>query len=159
MRNKLQIPLLCRREKAGVNVINRSSNPLPQYATQGAAGMDIRAHIPAPVTLQPLERSLIPTGLYIQLPDGYEAQVRPRSGLAINHGITCLNSPGTIDADYRGEIKVILINLSTEPHTIQPGDRIAQMVIQKVEQIEWIEVNAIEESGRGDGGFGHTGRE
>ncbi len=146
-------------KKPVVHVINRSSNPLPQYATPGAAGMDIRAHVPAPVTLQPLERNLIPTGLYIQLPDGYEAQVRPRSGLAINHGITCLNSPGTIDADYRGEIKVILINLSNEPHTIQPGDRIAQMVLQKVEQIEWIEVNAIEETGRGDGGFGHTGRE
>lgn len=121
--------------------------------------MDIRAHLPVPVTLQPLERNLIPTGLYIQLPDGYEAQVRPRSGLAINHGITCLNSPGTIDADYRGEVKVILINLSNEPHTVQPGDRIAQMVIQRVEQVEWIEVNAIEETGRGDGGFGHTGRE
>jgi len=121
--------------------------------------MDIRAYLPAPITLQPLERNLIPTGLYIQLPDGYEAQVRPRSGLAINHGITCLNSPGTIDADYRGEIKVILINLSNEPHMVQPGDRIAQMVIQRVEQVEWIEVNAIEETGRGDGGFGHTGRE
>ena len=121
--------------------------------------MDIRAHVPAPIILQPLERNLIPTGLYIQLPDGYEAQVRPRSGLAINHGITCLNSPGTIDADYRGEIKVILINLSNEPHTIQPGDRIAQMVIQKVEQVEWVEVNAIKETGRGGGGFGHTGRE
>ena len=145
--------------KSVVHIINRSSNPLPHYATQGAAGMDIRAHLPAPITLQPLERNLIPTGLYIQLPDGYEAQVRPRSGLAINHGITCLNSPGTIDADYRGEIKVILINLSNEPHTVQPGDRIAQMVIQRVEQIEWIEVNTIEETGRGDGGFGHTGRE
>jgi dUTP pyrophosphatase len=146
-------------KKPVVHVINRSSNPLPQYATQGAAGLDIHAHLPVPITLHPLERNLIPTGLYIQLPDGYEAQVRPRSGLAINHGITCLNSPGTIDADYRGEIKVILINLSNEPHTIQPGDRIAQMVIQKVEQIEWIEVNAIEETGRGNGGFGHTGRE
>src|SRR3954469_14943690 len=146
-------------KKPVVQVINRSSNPLPQYATQGAAGMDIRAHLPVPVTLQPLERNLIPTGLYIQLPVGYEAQVRPRSGLAINHGITCLNSPGTIDADYRGEIKVILINLSNESHTIQPGDRIAQMVIQRVEQIEWIEVDAIEETGRGDGGFGHTGRD
>jgi dUTP pyrophosphatase len=154
--NSLTLPPV---KKPVIHIVNRSSNPLPQYATQGAAGMDIRAHVPAPITLQPLERNLIPTGLYIQLPDGYEAQVRPRSGLAINHGITCLNSPGTIDADYRGEIKVILINLSNEPHTIQPGDRIAQMVIQKVEQIEWIEVNAIEESGRGNGGFGHTGRE
>jgi dUTP pyrophosphatase len=142
-----------------VPIINRSSNPLPQYATDGAAGMDIRAHIEAPVVLQPLERSLIPTGLYIQLPHGYEAQVRPRSGLAINYGITCLNSPGTIDADYRGEIKVILINLSNEPHTIQPGDRIAQMVIQQVTQIAWIAVTEIEQTARGDGGFGHTGRE
>ena len=121
--------------------------------------MDIRAHIPAPITLQPLERSLIPTGLYMQLPEGYEAQVRPRSGLAIKHGITCLNSPGTIDADYRGEIKVILINLSNESHTIQPGDRIAQLVIQRVEQIEWIEVAEIATTGRGAGGFGHTGHE
>ena len=146
-------------KKLGVRIINRSNNPLPQYATQGAAGMDIRAHIPAPVVLQPLERSLVPTGLYIQLPEGYEAQVRPRSGLAINHGITCLNSPGTVDADYRGELKVILINLSNEPHTVQPGDRIAQMVIQRVEQVEWIKVNEIEDTARGEGGFGHTGRE
>lgn len=146
-------------KKPAVHIINRSSNPLPQYATAGAAGMDIRAHLPSPITLQPLERNLIPTGLYIQLPDGYEAQVRPRSGLAIKHGITCLNSPGTVDADYRGEIKVILINLSNEPHTIQPGDRIAQMVIQQAGQIGWIEVNEIEETARGDGGFGHTGRE
>jgi len=146
-------------KKPVVQIINRSSNPLPQYATSGAAGMDIRAHLSAPVVLNPLERSLIPTGLYMQLPAGYEAQVRPRSGLAINYGITCLNSPGTIDADYRGEIKVILINLSNEPHNIQPGDRIAQIVIQKVEQIEWMEVSAIEVTARGDGGFGHTGRE
>ncbi|TKK70284.1 dUTP diphosphatase [Ilyomonas limi] len=146
-------------KKPVVQIINRSPNPLPQYATAGAAGMDIRAHIPAPVTLQPLERSLVATGLYIQLPDGYEAQVRPRSGLAINHGITCLNSPGTIDADYRGEIKVILINLSNEPHTIRPGDRIAQIVIQKAEQVEWMEVNEIMETARGAGGFGHTGKE
>lgn len=146
-------------KKPVVQIINRSSNLLPQYATSGAAGMDIRAHLSAPVVLNPLERSLIPTGLYMQLPAGYEAQVRPRSGLAINYGITCLNSPGTIDADYRGEIKVILINLSNEPHNIQPGDRIAQIVIQKVEQIEWMEVSAIEVTARGDGGFGHTGRE
>lgn len=146
-------------KKPLVKVINRSSNPLPQYATAGAAGMDVRAHLPAPITLQPLERSLIPTGLYIQLPDGYEAQVRPRSGLAINHGITCLNSPGTIDADYRGEINVILINLSNEPHTIQPGDRIAQLVIQQAEQAEWIAVTEIAATSRGNGGFGHTGQE
>ena len=145
--------------KPVVRIINRSSNPLPQYETAGAAGLDIRAHLEMPVTLQPMERSLVPTGLYLQLPDGYEAQVRPRSGLAIRHGITCLNSPGTIDADYRGEIKVILINLSNEPHTIQGGDRIAQMVIQQVAQIAWEAAVEIEKTTRGEGGFGHTGRE
>ncbi len=132
---------------------------MPQYATPGAAGMDIRADIPAAITLQPLERILIPTGLYIELPEGYETQVRPRSGLAIRQGITCLNSPGTIDADYRGEIKVILINFSNEEQVIQPGDRIAQLVVQRVAQIEWIEVNMLNETGRSDGGFGHTGRQ
>ena len=146
-------------KKPVVHIINHSSNPLPQYATSGAAGMDIRAHLSSPITLQPLERSLIPTGLYMQLPEGYEAQVRPRSGLAINHGITCLNSPGTIDADYRGEVKVILINLSNEAHTIQPGDRIAQMIVQPVSQIEWMEVSEIAATERGTGGFGHTGKE
>jgi dUTP pyrophosphatase len=142
-----------------VNIINRSSNPLPHYATTGAAGMDIRADIKEAIVLQPLERSLVPTGLYIELPDGYEAQVRPRSGLAINYGITCLNSPGTIDADYRGEIKVILINLSSEAHTIQSGDRIAQMVIKPVEQVVWIEVSEIKNTERSAGGFGHTGKQ
>lgn len=120
--------------------------------------MDLMANIEAPVTLQSLERQLIPTGLFIELPDGYEAQIRPRSGLAIKHGLTCLNSPGTIDADYRGEIKIILINLSKEAHTIQPGDRIAQMVIHKVEQVNWEPVTVIEVTERNQGGFGHTGK-
>lgn len=142
-----------------VNIINRSSNPLPHYATGGAAGMDVRADIKEPVSLQPLQRMLVPTGLYIELPEGYEAQVRPRSGLAANHGITCLNSPGTIDADYRGEIKVILINLSNEMHTIQSGDRIAQMVISPIEQVTWVEVSVIGDTERSSGGFGHTGRQ
>jgi dUTP pyrophosphatase len=141
-----------------VKIINESSNPLPAYATAGAAGMDLMASIEKNLTLQPLERRLIPTGLFIELPAGYEAQVRPRSGLAVKHGLTCLNSPGTIDADYRGEIKIILINLSNEPHTIQPGDRIAQMIINKVEQIAWEPVKVIAESGRNQGGFGHTGK-
>ena len=142
-----------------VNIINKSSNPLPHYATSGAAGMDIRAHIEGAIALQPLQRALVPTGLFIELPDGYEAQIRPRSGLAINHGITCLNSPGTVDADYRGEIKIILINLSSEVHTIQPGDRIAQMVIKPFEQVEWIEVNELNKTCRSVGGFGHTGKQ
>lgn len=141
-----------------VNIINNSSNELPAYATAGSAGMDIRANLEAPVTLQPLERSLVPTGLFIELPDGYEAQVRPRSGLAIKQGITCLNTPGTIDADYRGEIKVILINLSNETQHIQHGDRIAQMVISKVAQAELILVQQLNTTIRGAGGFGHTGK-
>src|SRR6478736_3090056 len=120
-----------------INIINTSDNPLPAYATAGSAGMDIRANLEAPVVLQPMERYLVPTGLFIELPEGYEAQIRPRSGLAIKQGITCLNSPGTIDSDYRGEIKVILINLSNEQQTIKPGERIAQMVIQTVEQVQW----------------------
>lgn len=144
--------------KQAIKIVNTSSNPLPHYATSGAAGMDIRAFIDAPVTLQPLERSLIPTGLFIELPEGYEAQVRPRSGLAIKQGITCLNTPGTIDADYRGEIKVILINLSAELQVIEPGERIAQLVIKKAEQIEWIEVDEINVTERGAGGFGHSGK-
>lgn len=141
-----------------VKIINKSLHPLPSYATPGSAGMDLMAYIETTITLQPLERRLIPTGLFMELPLGYEAQVRPRSGLAVKHGITCLNTPGTIDSDYRGEIKVILINLSAEPHTIQPGDRIAQMVINKVEQIGWELVNAIAETERNQGGFGHTGK-
>ena len=141
-----------------VKIINQSANPLPSYATAGSAGMDLMAHIAAPVTLQSLERQLIPTGLFMELPEGYEAQVRPRSGLAVKHGLTCLNSPGTIDADYRGEIKIILVNLSKDPHTIQPGDRIAQMIIAPVEQIGWELVTVIGETVRNQGGFGHTGK-
>jgi dUTP pyrophosphatase len=141
-----------------IKIINQSSNPLPEYATTGASGMDIRASLEAPQTLQPRERILVPTGLFIEIPAGYEVQIRPRSGLAIKQGITCLNTPGTIDADYRGEIKIILINLSNEVQVIQPGDRIAQMVIQKVEKGVWKEVPELEITGRNDGGFGHTGK-
>ncbi len=141
-----------------IKIINQSSNPLPQYATAGSAGMDIMANINEPLKLTSLQRVLVPTGLYIELPEGYEAQVRPRSGLAIKHGITCLNSPGTIDADYRGEIKVILVNLSNEDHVIQPGDRIAQMVIHTVEMIQWEPVKEVTPTSRNDGGFGHTGK-
>lgn len=141
-----------------VNIINRSSNPLPAYATEGASGMDLRANIEQDVELQPLQRELVPTGIFIELPEGYEAQVRPRSGLAVKQGITCLNTPGTIDADYRGEIKVILINLSNEKQVIRHGDRIAQMVVQQVEKVQWAEVQAISETVRNAGGFGHTGK-
>ena len=143
----------------GVKIVNTSSNPLPEYATSGSSGMDIRAHLSSPLVLKSLERTLIPTGLFIELPEGYEAQIRPRSGLAIKHGISCLNSPGTIDADYRGEIKIILINFSAEEHTIHPGDRIAQMVIQRVEKIKWQSVEELEETQRNAGGFGHTGKQ
>ena len=149
---------ICSMPKVKVRIINQSSNPLPEYATEGSAGMDLRANIETPVTLQPMERMLIPTGLFIELPDNYEAQIRPRSGLAVKHGLTCLNTPGTIDADYRGEIKVIIINLSQEPHTIQHGDRIAQMVLAKVEKIKWKAVEKIKSTERGEGGFGHTGK-
>lgn len=145
-------------KKLAVKIINQSNNPLPTYATEGSSGMDIRASITEPITLAPLERTLVPTGLFIELPQGYEAQIRPRSGLAVKQGITCLNTPGTIDADYRGEIKVILINLSNEPQVIQPAERIAQMVIQQVEQVEWLAVETIESTERGSGGFGHTGK-
>jgi len=141
-----------------VKIINESTNPLPAYTTEGAAGMDIRAFLSEPVQLLSLQRALIPTGLFIELPFGYEAQIRPRSGLAIKHGITCLNSPGTIDCDYRGEIKVILINLSGEKQVVQNGDRIAQMVIQKVENIKWKEVKLLSETERNTGGFGSTGK-
>ncbi len=140
-----------------VKVINKSRNPLPQYETMGSAGMDLRADTDTTITLQPLERILIPTGLHIELPIGYEAQIRPRSGLAIKKGISLVNSPGTIDSDYRGEIKVILINLSNDKVTIEPADRIAQMVIAKYEQISWEEVHILADSERGEGGFGHTG--
>ena len=141
-----------------VKVINTSPHPLPHYATEGAAGMDIRANLPEPLVLSPLERFAIPTGLYIELPEGYEAQVRPRSGLALKHGLTCLNSPGTIDADYRGELKVILINLSNEPYTIAPGDRVAQMVVHTVETVAWKTVESMTDTKRSDGGYGHTGK-
>ena len=140
-----------------VKIVNKSNNPLPEYKTVQSAGMDLRAFIAEPIVLKPLERKLIPTGLYIALPDGYEAQIRPRSGLALKNGITVLNTPGTIDADYRGEIGVILINLSDTEFTIESGDRICQMVIQKIEQPEMIEVFVLDETERGDGGFGHTG--
>ena len=141
-----------------VKVINQSANALPSYATEGSAGMDLRANLSEPVILQSLERTLIPTGLSIELPEGYEAQVRPRSGLAIKQGLTCLNTPGTIDSDYRGEIKVILINLSGETQTIQHGDRVAQMVIAKVAKADLIEVQYLNDTLRGEGGFGHTGK-
>ena len=144
--------------KVTIKVINRSENALPQYATEGAAGMDLMADIKEPLQLASLERVLVPTGLYIELPVGYEAQVRPRSGLAIKHGLTCLNSPGTIDSDYRGEIKVILVNLSKDSHTVQPGDRIAQMVIHTVELAVWEPVNEVAVTTRNEGGFGHTGK-
>lgn len=140
-----------------INIINTSTNPLPSYATDGSAGMDIRASLDAPVALQPMQRHLVPTGLFIELPAGYEAQIRPRSGLAIKQGITCLNSPGTIDSDYRGELKVILINLSDSEQVIQHGDRIAQMIIAKTERAELVLVQQLNGSLRGEGGFGHTG--
>ena len=140
-----------------VQVINKSKHQLPAYATGLSAGMDLRANIDSPIELQPLQRALVPTGLFIALPEGYEAQVRPRSGLAIKKGITVLNSPGTIDADYRGEVCVILVNLSSEPFTITDGERIAQMVVARHEQVEWSEVEVLDDTERGAGGFGHTG--
>ncbi|GAB2696560.1 dUTP diphosphatase [Mucilaginibacter koreensis] len=140
-----------------IRVVNKSNNTLPAYETMHAAGMDLRADIEEPIRLQSLERKLIPTGLYIELPEGYEAQIRPRSGLAYKHGISIVNSPGTIDADYRGEIKVLLVNLSAEVFEIQPGDRIAQMVVAKHEKVEWEEVAILSETLRGTGGYGHTG--
>ncbi|MFN8291827.1 MAG: dUTP diphosphatase [Chitinophagaceae bacterium] len=142
-----------------IKVINHSSNPLPSYATSGSSGMDLRASLEQPQVIRPMERVLIPTGLFIELPAGYEAQIRPRSGLAIKQGITCLNTPGTVDADYRGEIKIILINLSEQEQVIEPGDRIAQMVIQKVEKALWLETATINVTERNEGGFGHTGKQ
>ena len=142
-----------------VKIVNKSANELPAYATEGSSGMDIRASLDEPRWLLSLERALIPTGIFIELPQGYEVQVRPRSGLAIRQGITCLNTPGTIDADYRGEIKVILINLSQEKQVINPGDRIAQMIIQKVEKMVWKAVEELEITVRNAGGFGHTGKQ
>ncbi len=144
--------------KVKVKIINRSRNPLPEYATEGSAGMDIRANLEEPVTLKPLQRFLVPTGLFIQLPKNYEAQIRPRSGLAIRQGLTCLNSPGTVDSDYRGELKVVLINLSDEDQVIHSGDRIAQMVVSPVERVKLKPVTEIEETVRNEGGFGHTGK-
>lgn len=141
-----------------VKIINESTNPLPSYTTDGSAGMDIRAFLSEPISLASLQRVLIPTGLFIELPNGYEAQIRPRSGLAIKQGITCLNTPGTIDSDYRGEIKIILINLSGEAQVISNGDRIAQLVLQKVEKINWEEVTLLSETTRNNGGFGSTGK-
>ena len=141
-----------------VQIVNKSGQPLPSYATALSAGMDLRASLDAPITLGPLERALVPTGLFIALPPGFEAQVRPRSGLAAKHGITVLNTPGTIDADYRGEIKVILVNLSNTPFEIVPGERIAQMVVARHERVEWEEADSLDETARGAGGFGSTGR-
>lgn len=140
-----------------VNIINRSKNALPTYETSGSAGMDLRADMDTPITLHSLERCMVPTGIFIELPQGYEAQIRPRSGLAAKRGLTCLNTPGTIDADYRGEIKVILVNLSNETQIIDPAERIAQMVIAKHERVTWQEVNVLNGTQRGAGGFGSTG--
>ena len=141
-----------------IKIINKSHHPMPAYATPQSAGMDIRANLTEPVELKPFERKLIPTGLYIALPEGYEAQLRPRSGLALKHGLTLLNTPGTIDADYRGEIGVILVNLSAEPFTIADGERICQMVIATHAHVEWEAVETLDETERGAGGFGHTGK-
>ncbi len=141
-----------------VEIINRSRHELPQYATSQSAGMDLRANLDTPITLKPMDRCIVPTGLFIALPEGYEAQIRPRSGLAIKKGITCLNTPGTIDADYRGEIGVILVNLSREDFVINDGERIAQMVVAQHTQVSWEAVDTLDETARGIGGFGHTGK-
>jgi dUTP pyrophosphatase len=143
--------------KVEVKIVNRSGNELPEYSTEQSAGMDLRAWLSEPVTLQPLERKLIPTGVYIQLPQGYECQIRPRSGLALKRGLTLLNTPGTIDADYRGEICVILVNLGNEPQTIENGERVCQMVVARHETVVWAPVEVLDDSERGAGGFGHTG--
>ena len=140
-----------------IRIVNHSRHPLPAYSTSHSAGMDLRAHLEKPVILKPMERRLIPTGLYIELPEGYEAQIRPRSGLALKKGISVLNTPGTIDADYRGEIGIILVNLSEEEFEVQDGERICQMVINRVEKASWVEVESLKTSERGAGGFGHTG--
>lgn len=140
-----------------VNIVNKSNNPLPKYETDGAAGMDLRADIKEAIVLKPLERKLIPTGIHISLPKGYEAQVRARSGLAIKHGITCLNGIGTVDEDFRGNIGAILVNFSSEDFTINPGDRIAQLVIQKYEKVEWTSVEELDDTERGERGYGHSG--
>lgn len=142
-----------------INIINKSAHPLPAYETAHAAGMDLRASLDAPITIEPMQRKLIPTGLFIELPVGYEAQIRPRSGLAFKHGLTVLNSPGTIDADYRGEIKVLLINFGEEPFVVQSGERIAQMIIAQHETAEWNLVEVLSETNRGAGGYGSTGKQ
>ncbi|MBQ0024997.1 MAG: dUTP diphosphatase [Bacteroidales bacterium] len=141
-----------------VKLLNKSAWPAPEYATEFSAGMDLKANLESPVTLAPLGRAMIPTGIHIELPEGYEAQIRPRSGLAAKHGISIVNAPGTIDADYRGEIKVILVNLSNEQFVVNPGERIAQMVVARYEKVEWVPAESLEESGRGEGGFGSTGK-
>ncbi|MBE6238146.1 MAG: dUTP diphosphatase [Bacteroidales bacterium] len=141
-----------------VQIVNKSAYPTPAYATEKSAGMDLKANIDTPIVLGPLERAMVPTGLYIALPDGTEAQIRPRSGLAAKHGISVLNAPGTVDADYRGEVKVILVNLSNDPFTVNPGERIAQLVVARYEKVEWDEVDVLDETERGEGGFGSTGR-
>lgn len=141
-----------------IKIVNKSHHPLPTYATSGSSGMDLRAFITEPISLAPLSRILVPTGLFLAIPYNWEAQIRPRSGLAIKQGITCLNTPGTIDADYRGELKVILINLSNETQIINDGDRIAQIVFQAVEKVEWELAEELAETQRGEGGFGHTGK-
>jgi dUTP pyrophosphatase len=141
-----------------VRIINQSNHPLPQYQTAGAAAFDVCANLDSPVTLGPLERSVVPTGLFMAIPEGYEAQVRPRSGLAFKHGVTLLNSPGTIDSDYRGELKLLLVNLSNDPYTVEDGDRLAQVLVGRFERVEWVEVDVHDETSRGEKGFGHTGR-
>ena len=140
-----------------VKIVNKGTQQIPEYATPQSAGMDLRANIEKPILLKSLDRALIPTGLHIALPEGYEAQIRPRSGLALKKGITCLNTPGTIDADYRGDVGVILVNLSREDFVVEPGERIAQMIIGKFDQVEWEVVDSLDETERGEGGFGHTG--
>lgn len=145
-------------EKVIVKVVNKSKNPLPEYETSGSAGVDVRANIDEPITLGSLERKLIPTGLHVQIPEGYEIQVRPRSGLALKKGISMVNTPGTIDSDYRGDVGLIIINLSKDEYTIQPGERLGQLVLNKVEQIQWEVVENLSETERGEGGFGHTGK-
>lgn len=149
---------LCSMAAIEIKIINQSNNPLPEYATIGSSGMDIRAMLDQPQAIRPMERLLIPTGLFVEIPIDYEAQIRPRSGLALKQGLTCLNTPGTIDSDYRGEIKIILINLSEEEQVIQPGDRIAQIVFQKIEKVILVETEKLEETKRNAGGFGHTGK-
>lgn len=144
-------------DQVTIQIINKSPYPLPEYATPDSAGLDLKAYIPEPITLAPLERAAIPTGLYIALPEGYEAQIRPRSGLALKHGITLMNAPGTIDADYRGEIAAIVANLSSEAYTIEPGERICQMVIARYSHVTWQEVTTLDDTSRGTGGFGSTG--